>query len=763
MKKGRQRLSANQGTDVISPNPLNMYAFFAGGGGLHLGFEEAGFNLVLASDVMPAAAETHLFNNPDVPFLCEDIRKLTAENLIKAAGGVRPDIIVGGPPCQGFSTLGDKLSGDPRNALFETYAHLVDELEPKFFVLENVKSLVTLYGGQFKDHIVQLFENFGYRVHWSILDAADYGVPQFRKRVIFFGTRHDAPFAFPSPTHGPDRQQPYATTWDAIRDLAKKGSEVPNHIPLEHSERVISRYRLIPEGGRLPPPEQLPVEIRRGNFGNTYKRLHRKQPSLTMVPGNNAFPVHPTLHRSLTPREAARLQTFPDDHIFIGDRRTQCILVGNAVPPKMAHAIAGSILNHARFKGKKVKLQKSEMRPQLPTNLTHLAGARHNAGFIDLFCGAGGFTIGLQKAGWDALMGVDINQHATATHRHNFPYVAHETADLGDPEVQARLTQQFAGQEVALVAGGPPCQGFSVFGKRRFVNTRGYAPHEDPRNKLVFAFVDFIRSVQPRWFLMENVPGLANLDDGQFLKVLLQEFRDAGYSNAEFRILNAADYGVPQLRRRLIIIGNRTGHIIPWPKKKFFSEPKDWQDAYRGVGEVITDLASEKSYKRVTCHVPMNHKPLLVERYKFIPEGGKLDIAALPDHLKAGYRTKEVKNYSHVFKRLHRDRPALTMVPGHNAFPIHPWLNRALTVREAARIQTFPDSIEFLGPRQEQCIQVGNAFPPLLAELIGNNIRKAETNGWFPNRVPASAYYALIEREDGAKPYIAPEDEAAVA
>jgi DNA (cytosine-5)-methyltransferase 1 len=138
----------------------------------------------------------------------------------------------------------------------------------------------------------------------------------------------------------------------------------------------------------------------------------------------------------------------------------------------------------------------------------------------------------------------------------------------------------------------------------------------------------------------------------------------------------------------------------------------------------------------------------LVERYKYIPEGGRLDVSALPAHLKVGYRTAEVKNYSHVFKRLHREKPSITMVPGHNAFPIHPWLNRALTVREAARIQTFPDSVQFLGSRQEQCIQVGNAFPPLLAEVIGNNIRKAEKNDWYPGRVPRSAYYALVEQQE---------------
>ena len=136
----------------------------------------------------------------------------------------------------------------------------------------------------------------------------------------------------------------------------------------------------------------------------------------------------------------------------------------------------------------------------------------------------------------------------------------------------------------------------------------------------------------------------------------------------------------------------------------------------------------------------------MVERYGYIPEGGKLNVDALPDHLKKGYRTDKVKNYSHIFKRLHREKASFTMVPGHNAFPIHPWLNRALTVREAARIQTFPDEMEFKGTRQEQCIQVGNGFPPLLAEVLSNNIKKAETNNWYPEKVPPSAYYALVEK-----------------
>jgi DNA (cytosine-5)-methyltransferase 1 len=519
--------------------------------------------------------------------------------------------------------------------------------------MENVKALVTMYNGRFKDHILETFRDLGYTMYWAVLDAADYGAPQIRKRVIFFGTLHNAAFEFPPPTHGPLTHTPYRTTWDAIGDLVRKGEEVPNHIALAHTDKVISRYRLVPEGGRLPPPHELPEEIRRGNFGNTYKRLHRKRPSLTMVPGNNAFPIHPTLHRSLTPREAARLQTFPDEIIFEGDRRNQCILVGNAVPPVLAAALGRSILSHAHSKA-----DRSSTNDQPNNNPVQKkkGKGRDNAVFIDLFCGAGGITIGFERAGWAPILSVDINKNASETHRSFFPKLEHLTADLSDVSVRDMIVGRVTGKDIGIVAGGPPCQGFSVFGKRRFVFTRGYTPHDDPRNKLVFAFVDIVQRVNPRWFVMENVPGLANLDEGLFLKALIDSFMLAGYSNVEARILNAADYGVPQTRRRLIIIGNRTGHIIPWPKRKFFAEPKDWQNPYRTVGEVISDLATPKSHARFTCHVAMNHKPLLVERYKFIPEGGRLDLEALPDRLRTGYRTDQVKNYSHVFKRLHRDQ-----------------------------------------------------------------------------------------------------------
>lgn len=733
---------------------LVAYSVFSGAGGFHLGLEEAGFRVALATDILDEAKATHLKNWPGIPFLQEDVRKVTGQRLLELAGGAKPTLLFGGPPCQGFSTLGDKVSADPRNRLFEEFARLAEELKPDCVLLENVKSLVTLYHGQYADHVTNLFASIGYTMYSKVLDAAAYGVPQHRSRVIFFGTRRARPFAFPAASHGPELL-PFGTVGEAIMDLASADNSVPNHNALAHSDVVIARYKLIPEGGRLPPPAELPPEIRRKNFGNTYKRLHRKRPSLTMVPGNNAFPVHPTLDRSLTPREAARIQGFPDSFVFAGDRRMQCKIVGNAVPPPLAKALGRAVLDHLRGETHKERAdtpvligrekRESERREAMVVPIRKLERLGSDCGFVDLFSGAGGFLVGFARAGWRPLLSVDYWEDAARSHAHNFPDVPFSALDLSRGEAIANLQAQLPQSDIGILVGGPPCQGFSMFGARRFSNTAGYDPHLDSRNRLVFAFVEAVKRIQPRWVVMENVPGLANLNGGSFLRTVLSDLSDAGYANAEARILNAADYGVPQLRKRLVVMANRTGHVLPWPKKKYFAEPEDWQAAHRTVGEVIADLAAEESYERVTCHVPMSHKPKLVERYGYIPEGGILNVTALPKHLQKGYRTEKVKNYSHIFKRLHRDRPSITMVPGHNAFPIHPWLNRALTVREAARIQTFPDSMEFLGSRQSQCIQVGNAFPPLLAEVLGNNIRKAEANGWFPDRVPRSAYYQLLE------------------
>lgn len=732
---------------------------FVGGGGLDLGFLQAGFRLLAATDNELAAKETHQRNWPDVPFLLKDVRTLSVDEIVKATGGKRPDVIIGGPPCQGFSTLGDRLSSDPRNDLVDAFIRIVDGLRPQAIIVENVRAISTEYKGRYRDYILSRFREIGYNMHFSVLNAADFGVPQHRHRAFFVGFSDPRiEYSFPAATHGVGLL-PYTTVGEAIGDLAGNHEDISNHDILRHSEKVVARYRLIPEGGKLPPAKELPEEIRRENFGSTYKRLHRNTPALTIVPGNNALPIHPFLDRSLTPREAARIQTFPDDYIFSGDRRRQCILVGNAVPPLLAKVLAKSIWEKILpFKGElalipstKPKAAPISAAPKKKiVRKAHFLPAVHDLSaptFVDLFSGAGGFKIGFTRAGFRPLVCADNNADVAKTHNFNYPNVPFILGDLSLPEIQDKVVKT-ASTEPFVVVGGPPCQGFSVFGKRRLSSHTVEDARSDPRNRLVFTYVDTVNKLRPRWVVMENVAGFATLDDGWFIGEIVKEFKRIGYDHVEYRILDTADYGVPQKRRRFVLIANRTGHAIPWPKKKFFENPTDWQKPFRTVGTAISDLAEDASYSKYSCHVPMRHKPLQVERYKRILEGGKLDVTSLPEELRKGYRTDEIKNFSHVFKRLDRNKPSFTLVPGHNAFPIHPWLDRALTVREAARLQTFPDEIEFRGSREAQCTQVGNAFPPLLAELIANNLLKAENNGWFPGAIPKLARYSLVDVED---------------
>ena len=445
-------------------------SLFSGAGGLDLGFEWAGFRILAATDIDPSSQKTFVRNWPDTPFVVADARTLTAQTLVDAMGGLRPDVIIGGPPCQGFSTLGDRHSADHRNLLVDEFIRIVESLRPQAVLVENVRAIATEYGGRYRDYVIEHFETVGYAMHSAVLNAASFGVPQLRSRAFFVGFADSrVEYQWPEPTHG-DGLLPHRTVGDAIGDLVESDEEVANHVPLRHTDKVVRRYQLIPEGGMLPPPEELPKDLRRKNFGSTYKRLHRAKPSLTLVPGNNAFPVHPVLDRSLTAREAARLQTFPDEYVFAGDRRRQCILVGNAVPPVLAAALAASLRDrilprrgtHARFEEARVAL-----RVEVAVQKPRLVRGNHGAkGFVDLFCGAGGIGMGFMNAGLRPLVYADMSDDVCVTHEFNTPEIPFVHGDLRLLEVQ-RCVATLAGEEAFAVVGGPPCQGFSIFGKRR--------------------------------------------------------------------------------------------------------------------------------------------------------------------------------------------------------------------------------------------------------------------------------------------------------
>lgn len=728
-------------------------SLFTGAGGLDIGFKEAGFKGLFASDIMPQAQKTYQKNYPNETYILEDIRKLEISEIKKHIGNKKIDIIIGGPPCQGFSNMGNKNSADPRNLLFESYVKIVDALKPTCFLFENVKGLRTMFEGRYFKLVIQSFLKIGYNLHYALIDTSNYGVPQKRERIIIFGTRCSAPFKFPAysdTSYG--KIKAYKNVGEAINDLMDKGKEVPNHIALNHSDIVIRRYELIPEGGKLPKPEDLPAEIRRKNFGNTYTRLSRAEVSSTIVPGNNALPVHPVLNRSLTPREAARIQTFPDWYVFKGDRRSQCIQVGNAVPPLMAAKLADTVIKY--INGKKydgVAPDRSFMVGE-ENKLDELVKKKKKAKratlkFGDLFCGAGGFTQGLEQAGLECVLGAEFNEYAIQAYRNHFNHECLDV-DLSIEENQNIVADKLRAAHVDLVVGGPPCQGFSIFGKRRFVNTQNWDVTKDARNNLVFAYANIVVKSETPWFIMENVPAILSARNGEYVKAIEVFFNEHGY-RTEKKIINAADYGAPQLRRRFILIGTTTDLAFPWPKPKYYEKPESWQLPYRTVGEVLTDLMDESTFEKYPNHQPPRHNAIVTERFSYIQEGCKMDVESLPERLRIGTKTgKPIQNFSHVFFRLDRNKPSPTIVPGHNALPVHPTLNRTLTVREAARIQTFPDDFKFYGPIINQCLQVGNAFPCIVAQTFGERLRTVINKEWNTDSATTLAMKSMLEGGD---------------
>ena len=352
-KESNKQPKANSSENKVKYTLVDL---FSGIGGFHIGFlDTERFDLKLAVDFNKECALFHQVNFPELPFEQMDVSMID-KAFYKKRNISDVDVLIGGPPCQGFSTIGARASSnqekrlkyDIRNNLIGHFIEQVRILKPKYFLMENVRGLTTYKGGDFFTDVLEEFNSLkGYTVNYKILNAVDYGVPQSRHRTFVFGNRIGFDVnSFPEADHFENgvNENKYKTVQDAIGDLVGKEHNFPNHAPLVHGEINIQRYKLIPEGGRMPE-DKLSPELYRKNFGSTFKRLHREKPSLTMVPGHNAFPIHPILNRSLTVREAARIQTFSDDIIFVGNRQSQCIQVGNAVPPLFAKKWANHILN----------------------------------------------------------------------------------------------------------------------------------------------------------------------------------------------------------------------------------------------------------------------------------------------------------------------------------------------------------------------------------------------------------------------------------
>ena len=325
---------------------------FCGAGGLSLGFDRAGFKNLLAVEMNPAFAKTYRRNFPAHRLIVDDIRNLEDEEIRELLGGEAADVIIGGPPCQGFSiagNIGRSFLEDDRNTLFREFVRFVSLLKPKAFVMENVAAMATHLRGKTIDVIVKAFEaaGAGYQVKWEVLNSADFGIAQERRRTVVVGLRRDLETGFTYP----DKSDRHLTIRDAIGDLpplrSGEVSEIPNHRAMKHSEQMLKKMSYVRDGGdRTDIPEEL-----RPTSGDVrkYIRYNSRKPSVC-VTGDMRKIFHYEQNRALTARERARIQSFPDDFVFEGSSIQIQQQIGNAVPPKLANQIAVKVeeaLNHA--------------------------------------------------------------------------------------------------------------------------------------------------------------------------------------------------------------------------------------------------------------------------------------------------------------------------------------------------------------------------------------------------------------------------------
>lgn len=746
---------------------MNAIDLFAGCGGLSKGFMDAGFDILLGIDNDAAALTTFEKNHNGAIALNADLSNPdTFETIRKAAGGNEIDVVMAGPPCQGFSLTGPRNFDDKRNKLYLAVFEVVETFKPKAFVIENVPGMATLYDGQIHDEILRRFRKLNYSVESEILCAADFGVPQMRRRLVFIGIRKDiGSSSFPEPILTPNH---YITCSDAISDLParegdlgeevgeytsepitdyqkamRKGSvKLYNHVATAHTQLVKDTIALVPEGGNY---KDLPAGVGESRkFHEAWTRYDGKKPSRTIDTGHrNHF--HYKYNRIPTVRENARLQSFPDNFVFYGTRTQQNRQVGNAVPPLLGYAIAEHIK-------------------------AILESGKRKINVIDLFAGCGGLTDGFESTGmyhtiacveWEKSPCENLRNRLETKWKYKNACEAVMRFDIqrtdelingwNDSEYGNSLGLDHyvtAAGGIDLIIGGPPCQAYSVAGRIRDAN----GMRDDYRNYLFESYLKIVKHYTPKAFVFENVPGLltARPGNGKTLvsDMIQHAFREAGYvllGNLHDALVEFSEYGVPQKRSRVIILGLREEEYKDQARellKKFYFEllPSHKASAKKTVREAIGNLpkivpldtiTNVKSHKlSEPCTIP-NHSPRYsnkrdMEVFKILTEdiACKKNEYASTEALKQLYTSVTGRNSNiHKYHVLRWDEPSNT-IPAHlnkdGLRHIHPdpAQLRTITVREAARLQTFPDDYEFISGMSLNYKMIGNAVPPLMAKII---------------------------------------------
>ncbi|MGZ3790077.1 MAG: DNA cytosine methyltransferase [Bacteriovorax sp.] len=349
-----------------SNSAFNFIDVFSGAGGLSCGLELAGMRCLLGIDMDKNAIETFKANHAYANTYCGSVMDLSEKKLKELINGQTVHAVVGGPPCQGFSTVGLGNPNDLRNSLFKEFVRLVKITNPCYVIIENVTGLLAKKNEKTLKAIFKLFHGMGYVLDVQVMSAENYGVPERRRRTIIIGSRINAAISFPRP------ETKIMTVGEALKNLKAPNGKIYNHdieLAAIKAKLEFERIKCIPEGcgvryekdekAYFPKKLKLGVDwknLRENRFRQTkYQRLDRKKPSPTIMTHRHNY-FHPTEHRYLTQREAAALQSFPNDFKFMGPLSAQWRQIGNAVPPKLGLALGKAIL--AMYSTKEVKLKK---------------------------------------------------------------------------------------------------------------------------------------------------------------------------------------------------------------------------------------------------------------------------------------------------------------------------------------------------------------------------------------------------------------------
>lgn len=345
---------------------------------------------------------------------------------------------------------------------------------------------------------------------------------------------------------------------------------------------------------------------------------------------------------------------------------------------------------------------------------------------VDVFSGSGGLSLGAEMAGVDVKFAVEVWPSAAATYKRNHPGSTVINKDIQEIDSRTEISQD---ENIFVIMGGPPCQGFSMSNQR-------WRTMDNPKNQLFKHFVRFVDELRPDWFVFENVSGIVNMEKGRVIKMIAQCFEDLGYKTSGPTILWANDYGVPQRRNRCFIVGNKVGVDFKFPEPTGItvtvkeaiedlpilkSGDNVVQAPYRLPLSKCSDYAKlmrKNSLEATQNQVSLNSE-LVLRRYSYIQQGG--NWRQIPEELMTNYEDKS-RCHSGIYKRLREDEPSVVISNYRKMMLIHPTQDRGLSVREAARLQSFPDDFYFEGPISHIQQQIGNAVPPLLAKAIFKQI-----------------------------------------